>query len=608
MNSFLPLLCTVCGLVVVFAGERIFGPGTVLRVPLDVLGMLGVIAGLGLRARRWLAASGETRTVLGRLVPAYAAVLIGLSIYFASAQGSPVGLEDKAQVVALIAGLVVTLIGAAPLLLMEASLLSMYGAQQLETRRLLESSRSGLAVALAVACVGFANYAGNERSERIDLRTVRDLLPGEQTLQMARNVSAPVKVSLFFPPANDVAEQIEPYFDALAAASDQVTLQRLDRDMHPVQAKELRARKNGTIVISQGDTHESLQLDTDPDKARRKLKKLDHDFQAKLAKVSREPRVAYFTVGHGERSTSPRAGEVGFKLVKEVLQQLNYKVKKLGLNDGLSNAVPEDATVVFVAGPDVAMLGAERDALIRYVQEGGALVLLLDPEQERPLEMEPLLEALSLTRSRTTLAHETKFVTMKKATSDRAFLATNRFTSHDSTPVLSKNSSRMFVLFNETGTLEKLEGAPGKEAGGPDVQFTVRSMSGTFGDLDGDLQYDSADEKKKVWQLAAAVQLAAPEDSEGKGGRALVMADVDVLADYVIGASRGNQQLLVDALRWLEDEVELSGEVAEIEDVAVLHTKDEDKAWFWGTTLGMPLVVLGFGVLSGRSRRRRTSR
>lgn len=600
MNGFLPLVAYLGGLALIFAGERIFGPGTAMRVPLDVVGVADVLLALGLRAKRWNSASGETRLVLGRLVPAYLVGIAGLCLYFASAQGSPAGLEGRAETVALLAGLVLTLLGSVPLVLMELSLLSMYGAQQLETRRLLDSSRAGVAVALAVATVGFANYAGNERSERIDLRTVQDLLPGEQTLQMARNASEPLTVTLFFPPANDVAEQIAPYFDALAAAGDQVTLQRLDRDMHPIQAKELRARKNGTVVISQGDTHESLQLDTDPDKARRKLKKLDQDFQQKLAKVAREQRVAYFTVGHGERSTSPRADEVGLKLVKEVLKQLNYKVKKLGLNDGLSNAVPDDATVVFVAGPNVPMLETERTALLRYVEGGGALFLLLDPEQERDLEMDSLLTALGLTRDTTVLAHETKFVTAKRALSDRAFLATNRFTSHDSTPVLAKNSSRMFVLFNETGTLDKLEGE-----GGPDVTFTVKSMSGTFADLDGDREHGGSVEKKKVWQIAAAVQLP-PAEEGATGGRALVTADVDVLADYVIGASRGNQQFLVDGLRWLEDDVQLSGEVAEIEDVAILHTQDEDKAWFWGTTLGMPLFVLGFGVLRSRMRNRRT--
>jgi hypothetical protein len=608
MNGLVPLVAWLGGLFLVFAGERMFGAGTLLRLPLDGLGVLGLVVALALRARRWMSSSGETRTVLGRLVPAYALGLVGVLVYFAAAAGSPVGLEGRAHAIALIAGLLLCLLASAPLLLMELSLLSMYGAQALETRRLLDSSRAGLAVALVAAFVGFANFAGDARSERIDLRTVRDLLPTEQTLQMARNVSEPLTITLFFPPANDVAEEIEPYFAALDAASDQVSVERLDRDMHPVKAKELRARQNGTVVISQGETHESLQLDTDPDKARRKLKKLDKDFQEKLAKVSRKQRIAYFTVGHGERSTSPREDEIGLKLVKEVLQQLNYKVKKLGLNDGLSNAVPDDATVVFVAGPTVPMLPAEQDALIRYARGGGALVLLLDPEEERPLELDPLLEALGLTVDRTLLAHETKFVTMKKALSDRTFLATNRFTSHDSTPVLSKNSSRMFVLFNESGSLDKREGVAAKDAGGPDVQFTVRSMSGTFGDLDGDLEHDSAEEKKKVWQMLAAVQLAAPEGGDGKGGRALVAADVDVLADYVIGASRGNQQLLVDGLRWLEDEVELTGEVAEIEDVAILHTRDEDKAWFWGTTLGMPLLVLGFGLATGRSRRRRTTR
>ncbi len=601
MNSILPLSLYLLGLALVFAGERIFGPGAAMRVPLDLLGAAALLGGLGSRVRSWLDATGETKRVLARLVPAYAAGGLGLLIYGASADGAPLGLEGDAATVALIAGLVVVVLGSLPVLLMELSLLSMYGAQQLETRRLLEASRSGLAVALALSFTGFVNYAANERDHRIDLRTVRDLTPSESTLQMVRNLSEPLTVTLFFPPANDVAESIAPYFDAVAAASDQVTLQRLDRDMHPVQAKEMRARKNGSVVLSKDGSHESLQLDEDPDKARRKLKKLDKDFQAKLAKTSQDQRVAYFTTGHGERSTSPRADEVGLKLLKELLKSFNYKVKKLGMNDGLSNAVPDDATVVVVAGPSVPMLEAERDTLLRYVQGGGSLFLLLDPEQERDIEMAPLLAELGLSLDSTVLGHDTKFVNYKRAQTDRAFLATNRFTSHESTPNLSKASSRVAALFNRSGSLDKLEGLPDKDAGGPDVQFTVRSMSGTFKDLNGNFSFDGG-EPKKVWQLVAAVQLPGTEDAAG--GRAIVTADADAIADYVIGSSQGNQQFLVDGVRWLEGAVQLAGEVAEIEDVRILHTRDEDKLWFWATTAGMPLLILGFGLGMGRLRRR----
>ena len=601
MNGILPLSLYLAGLALVFAGERIFGPDAAMRLPLDLLGAAALLAALGSRTRRWLDATGETRRVLGRLVPAYAAGIVGLLVYAASADGSPLGLEGDAATVALIAGLVITLLGSVPALLMELSLLSMYGAQQLETRRLLEASRSGLAVALALALTGFVNYAASERDHRIDLRTIRDITPSETTLQMVRNLSEPLTVTLFFPPGNDVAEAIAPYFTALSAASDQVDVQRLDRDMHPVQAKEMRARKNGSIVLSRDGSHESLQLGEDPDKARRKLKKLDEDFQEKLAKAVQEQRVAYFTTGHGERSTSPRADEVGLKLFKELLKGFNYKVKKLGLNDGLSNAVPDDATMVVVAGPSVPMLEAERDTLLRYVRGGGSLFLLLDPEQERDLELEPLLTELGLSLDSTVLGHDSKYVNYKRAQTDRAFLATNRFTSHDSTPNLSKASSRVAALFNVSGSLDKLEGVADKDAGGPDVQFTVRSMSGTWKDLDGNFTFD-AGEEKKVWQLVSAVQL--PDGDEATGGRAVVTADADVIADYVLGSSQGNQQFLVDAVRWLEGAVQLAGEVAEIEDVRILHTRDEDKLWFWGTTAGMPLLVLGFGLGLGRLRRR----
>ncbi len=86
----------------------------------------------------------------------------------------------------------------------------------------------------------------------------------------------------------------------------------------------------------------------------------------------------------------------------------------------------------------------------------------------------------------------------------------------------------------------------------------------------------------------------------------MVSADADALADLVLSVSMGNRQWLADALRWLENEVKLAAKVAELEDVALVHTQDEDKLWFYSTTMGMPLLVLGAG-LGIRARRRRRS-
>ncbi|RME06175.1 MAG: hypothetical protein D6812_01990 [Deltaproteobacteria bacterium] len=361
-------------------------------------------------------------------------------------------------------------------------------------------------------------------------------------------------------------------------------------------------------MLSRGDTHASIRLDTDPDRARRKLKTLDREFQKELAKVIRPPRVAYIVTGHGERTTTPRENDPpGLRDLKEMLTFLNYKVEMLGLKEGLSERVPEDATVVIVAGPRSPFLEAELQALDDYVKGGGSLLLLLDPEKERDLEIDPLLETLGITFSDAVLANERQHIRFTRGKKDRAFLFTNQISRHDSTNVLRKLGLRGLVLCYLCGSIEKRAELPPVKAGGPDVQLTVRSMSGTWADLDGDFEFDPETEKKATYALTAAIELPSG-DPEQPAGRAIVAADADIVSDLILRKSPGNQQWLADALHWLEREVELSGEVAAVEDVPVLHTQEQDKAWFYGTILGVPLLILVFGFfVSGIRRKRRGS-
>lgn len=611
MRSLVPLTLYLLGLALVFVGERVFGPGYSMRVPLDALAVVSIVTALGLRGQQWSKASGETRKVLGHLLPAYAVAGAGPLLVLAVAEGSSLapGPEGDLGVLLHILGLLLLLLGGLPLVLMEVSLSSMYGARRLETRRLAESGRAGTAAALAISFVVALNFVANVHDQRFDLRTVRDLTPTESTVEMVRNLNKAITVSLFFSPANEVEELVAPYFESLTATGDNLVVHRRDRARHPREAKDLRVRKNGTIVISDGDNHESITLDEKAGKARSKLKKLDEDFQKRLNKVIGVQRVAYFTIGHGERSTSPKTGDPGgLKQLKEGLKALNYKVKNLGLKEGLSDQVPNDATLVFVVGPEGPMLEAERDALVRYVQGGGALALMIDPVVEEDPNLQPLLEVLGLVVHGDTLAHETSHATRTRGIADRTLLVSNRFTTHDSTRHLSELGSRIWALFETSGYLEKLKAAEGAAPiGAPEVTFTIRAPAGTWADLDGELRYDKNTETKKGWNLAAAVQLPVAEGADGPGGRAIVTADADILSDLALSVGKGNRQWVADAVRWLENEVQLGGQVADLEDVRILHTQDDDKAWFFGTTLGVPLLVLVLGFGSHFRRRRRTT-
>lgn len=592
-----PLNLYALGMALVFTAERLLGEGHDLRMPVAALGgalLLGSVV-VALARARGLGEPGLGR----RQAAAFALGVASVGLYAAAQGGGPITGED-ARIVARVLWPILWLVGTLPAALMALSLSQAGPGAQLEARRVLDSGRSGVALALAVSWIVALNYVGDARDHRFDFRTVKEVTPSEATVEMVRNLQEPVTVTLFFPAADEVGEVVAPYFAALQEVSPQLSLDRLDRDMYPGRARDMRVRKNGTVVVSRGEVKETLTLDTDPSRARRKLQDLDKDFQEKLTKVTREQRVVYILSGHGERSFRPRAEDdsPGLKDLRKVMEALNYKVKKLGLADGLADAVPEDATLVIVPGPTSPMIAAEQASLIRYVERGGAMMLLLDPDVEADPELGPLLKVLGVEADLTPLANDSKFVRLTRGLEDRAVLFTNRFMAHDSTRTLAKLSTKVALILPRTGSLSR---AP-QEEGGAQAKVTVRSLSGTWADADGDLE-NGAGEEKKVFDLVIASELPAPEPGR-TGGRAIVTADVDMIADEVLRLNAGNQQWLVDAVRWLEDEIALSGEVSAVEDVPLLHTREEDKALFYATVVAFPLILFGLGGVMWRRRRR----
>jgi len=86
--------------------------------------------------------------------------------------------------------------------------------------------------------------------------------------------------------------------------------------------------------------------------------------------------------------------------------------------------------------------------------------------------------------------------------------------------------------------------------------------------------------------------------------RAFVTSDVDAFSDLVMSNVRGNQVLLLDAVRWLVGEESFTGAETSEEDVRIEQAKQQDLSWFYATIFGAPCLVLGVGVVVSRRSRR----
>ncbi len=86
--------------------------------------------------------------------------------------------------------------------------------------------------------------------------------------------------------------------------------------------------------------------------------------------------VVYFLTGHGERDIE-QAGEASMTRAKTTLESKNYTVKTLNLL--AENQIPEDASLIVIAGPLQPVSEEEVNLLKDYLANGGSLIVMEDP-------------------------------------------------------------------------------------------------------------------------------------------------------------------------------------------------------------------------------------
>ena len=557
-------LAAILGLVLSLKGDAT-DEGTVAARRWVVSCQLAGLVGLGLVTALTLdrvPAGDDGRTVV--LVQVAAALLIGLSIV-------PLWTVERVR-------------AASPVML--------------STSRVKAAGQGGLSLGLALALLFPVNHLASANNVRWDHSYFKTASPGEVTLATIANLDEPIQAWLFFPTTSDVTQEVRTYFDQITHPN--LEIRYVDQALETALAKDLRIQKNGAIALVRGSGDDKqiqrIRLGDELAKAERKLKKLDQDVSKALLKLATDPRQAYVTVGHGEMYWK-KSGDVlparTIEGMKSELKRLNFKVSELGAAQGLASEVPEDAELVIVMGPTEAFLEEELVALDAYRQRGGALWVAMDPGGKADLG--PLLEPIGLAYDGTAmLVGTTNVWVATRRVTDRYNIFTNKTSTHPSVTTLSRNSKTRALLTPLAAPLKVLDDAPHK------VEITVRSLAEVWLDTVPNVRFDGAIEEKKGWPLSAAV--TGGEDEQAF--RVLVTGDATWASDLVLPLSMGNQEFLRDGLSWLVDEPSQSGTVNNESDVKIRHTKGDDAWLFYGTTLVIPVALLGFGLLRVRSRRK----
>jgi hypothetical protein len=625
-----PLILWLVGMVSVFAGQRLYAGHDTPSAVLSLGGLALVLVAIGLAAKERKSAADDGAVAASSFTLRSSTIGLGaVGIYALTTDRGVAALglgEDAANTLAVVAGATWPILWACSAIV----LLAVDHARRASPRliplaRVNQAHDTAMLVGLALALVFPVNYLAKEHNHRFDLTYFRTATAGDATQSLVENLTSPVTVHLFFAPASDVAEELMAYFGPLEGPK--LTVKLLDQAADPNLAKEMKVRDNGYVAVTglapagedseedsekddDGDAGKSVtksfKVGTDLDAAKRKLKTLDEDFHKVLVEVAKGSRIAYLTTGHGEFSTKGGdSADVKLANLKKLLKALSFKVKTLGLKEGLGDAVPDDADLVMVIAPEAPFLPSEAETLTRYLDQGGSLFVALEPKTgssdlvdfEKADPLDDVLAGMGIKAGEGVLASEASFYmeTRRPRLQDRTNVFTTRFSSHASTTTLSTYARRGAKLILPTsGHLEEIEGFSGK------VTITARSLPDNWADLDGDLLLGD-NESKKVRPIAAA----SSGGSEADGGewRGIVIADATALSDRWL-PNPGNQLYVYDAVSWLLGEEGSGGTIESEEDVKIQHTRDDQVAWFYGTIAGVPFLVFIAGAL--RIRRRKT--
>jgi ABC-type uncharacterized transport system involved in gliding motility auxiliary subunit len=201
------------------------------------------------------------------------------------------------------------------------------------------------------------------------------------SLQVLGQLDGPVRVTVFSSERGDMRTQIGNFIAIYQRYKPDISLAFVDPARNPDQARKADIQFNGEIVVEYQGRREHISV-------------LDRQsFPGALLNLSRRTdQVVMYVTGHGERKLDGIAnddlGQFGRRL-----RQLGFRISALDLVS--SPGVPAKTSLLVITEPQVDWMPGEVDKLMQFVDHGGNVLWLLDPDTSLH-GLAPLAQTLGL--------------------------------------------------------------------------------------------------------------------------------------------------------------------------------------------------------------------
>jgi ABC-type uncharacterized transport system involved in gliding motility auxiliary subunit len=205
----------------------------------------------------------------------------------------------------------------------------------------------------------------------------------EASKKILAELTEPIKITVYVTKDNELRTAVRELIARYQRQADNMTLHFVDPFYAPNEARQQDIQNKGEVRIQYKDRTEHLQFLS------------EQELTSALQRLLRPPRLAVFLEGHGERSpTKPENHDLSEWA--KTLKKIGVKVQTL--NFGEVPAMPTEADVLVIASARHKFLPGEITLIADYIDKGGNLLWLIDPETPlHSLELETLAKKIGLT-------------------------------------------------------------------------------------------------------------------------------------------------------------------------------------------------------------------
>lgn len=452
--------------------------------------------------------------------------------------------------------------------------------QGLKRRSFIYSSNALLVAVLVLAILVIVNVFFSRHHKRIDFTEAKLHSLSDQSIKVAKNLKNDINIKCFFRDGNMSRSRMEDLLKIYVYQSPKIKYEFIDPDKNPGLIKRYEITTDGTSIFECADKENRITAAT------------EEEVTNAIIKVTREKKkVIYCLEGHGEHSIE-LTDENGYSFVKDELGKLAYDVKKLQL--ALADTFPKDCALLVIPGPQKDLLPNELDTIKKYIEEGGRVFFLIDP-QTAPGFI-PYLAKFGFR-----LENDIIVDSMSRLIGGDYFIPTiGEYESHE----ITKNF-RYATFFPFARLVETIDPKPD---GVSTSQILGKTSSNSWSKRDfklkekmtlKEISYDKGKDKAGPIAIAAVATIKAKTETGApspKEGRIAVFGDSDFASNryYNLG---GNGNFFLNAANWLTEESDLISIMPKTSNPrAIQLSPSQGKLIFWVSVIILPLIVLIFGI------------